>query len=325
MRLLIAGGTSFVGRAIAHAAYHRGHDVAVINRGLTPNDLPVGVTRLVGDRRGDLSALRELHFDATIDTIAYRPSDVYALARALEGRGGHHVQISSVSAYAEPDAEGLTEDRGVLQSADGIDFEGPIDGRTYGPLKAACERAALEVFDEPRTFIRPTFVIGAHDATLRFPYWVARLRRGGDVAVPGPSTNALQYVDARDLADFTLECVERSHVGAFHVAAPPAPARYVEVIEEVARHVAPPGTRVIEVDPAAVIDANLRERFPLWSGAASETLLAVNPAKALALGLRLRPLHESVDDVVGWWGAREWPKHWLGADDERALLASVTL
>ena len=325
MRLLIAGGTSFVGRAIAHAAFNRGHDVTVINRGLTPNDLPSGITRLVGDRRGDLSALHELGFDATIDTIAYRPSDVYALARALEGRGGHHVQISSVSAYAEPDAEGLTEDRGVLKSADGIDFEGPIDGRTYGPLKAACERAALEVFDEPRTFIRPTFVIGAYDATLRFPYWVARLRRGGDVAVPGPSTNALQYVDARDLADFTLECVEHSHVGALHVAAPHVGARYVELIDEVARHVAPPGTRVIEVDPAAVIDANLADRFPLWSGASSETLLAVNPAKALAHGLHLRSLHESVDDVVAWWGAREWPKHWLGDDDERALLASVTL
>lgn len=323
MRLLIAGGTSFVGRALALAAHAAGHDVTVINRGVTPNDLPSAITRLIGDRRGDLSALHDQHFDATIDTIAYRPSDVVALANALDDRGGHQVQISSVSAYATPATEGLIEDQGVLESSDHVDLEGPIDGTTYGPLKAACERAALDVFREPLTFIRPTFVIGSHDATLRFPYWVARLRRGGDVAVPGPRGNAMQYVDARDLADFTLNCVEQTYTGAFHVAGPTPPARFVELMERVARHVAPAGTRVVEVDPTAVLDADLADRFPLWSGPSSESVLAVDPAKALAHGLRLRDVEDSVDDVVAWWGAREWPKHWLGSAEERALLASV--
>ncbi|MDE3107393.1 MAG: NAD-dependent epimerase/dehydratase family protein [Acidobacteriota bacterium] len=323
MKLLIAGGTSFIGRALALAAHAAGHDVAVINRGVTPNDLPTGIERLVGDRRGDLSALHGRHFDATIDTIAYRPGDVVALANALESRGGHHLQISSVSAYQAPTFEGLTEDRGVLASSEHVDLEGPIDAKSYGPLKAACERAAVATFDEPLTFIRPTFVVGAYDATLRFPYWVARLRRGGDVAVPGPRSNALQYVDARDLANFTLRCVEQTFTGAFHVAGPTPPARYVDLVERVARHVAPAGTRIIEVDPTTVLDANLADRFPLWSGRSSETLLAVDPAKALAHGLILRPVEESVDDVVAWWGARDWPKHWLGAVEERALLASV--
>ena len=323
MRLLIAGGTSFVGRALAHSANERGHEVTVINRGVTPSDLPSAIERLVGDRRGDLSALNDRVFDATIDTIAYRPSDVVALAKALGERGGHHLQISSVSAYADPEHEGLREEDAVLASSDGIDLEGPIDGRTYGPLKAACERTAAEVFSEPLSFIRPTFVIGSHDATLRFPYWVARLRRGGEVAVPGPATNAMQYVDARDLADFTLTCVEQSYTGAFHVAGPFPVDRYVDFIQRVAHHVAPAGTRVTEVDPTAVLDANLEDRFPLWSGPTSEGALAVDPAKALAHGLRLRPLEESVDDVVRWWGSKEWPKHWLVAGDERALLASV--
>ncbi|HEY7931382.1 MAG TPA: NAD-dependent epimerase/dehydratase family protein [Acidimicrobiales bacterium] len=323
MELLIAGGTSFIGRALALAAHAAGHHVVVINRGVTPNDLPPAIERLVGDRRGDLSALQDRHFDATIDTIAYRPNDVIALARALDGRGGHHLQISSVSAYEPPAAEGLTEERGVLMSSDHVDLEGPIDGNSYGPLKAACERAAAAAFDEPRTFIRPTFVIGAHDATLRFPYWVARLRRGGDVAVPGPRSNAMQYVDARDLADFTLRCAEQHHTGAFHVAGPTPPTRYVELLERVARHVAPAGTRIVEVDPTAVLDANLADRFPLWSGPSSQTMLAMDPAKALAHGLNLRPIEESVDDVVAWWGARDWPKHWLGPVEERALLASV--
>lgn len=323
MRLLVAGGTSFVGRAIARAAYDNGHDITVINRGVTPNDLPAAIERLVGDRRGDLSALEGRHFDATIDTIAFRPSDVLALSRALGGRGGHHVQISSVSAYAALDREAMTEDEAELASIGDIDLEAPINGHTYGPLKAACERTAVEVFDEPITFVRPTFVIGSHDATLRFPYWVARARRGGDVAVPGPATNTMQYVDARDLADFTLTCVEQTCTGAFHVAGPSPAARYVDFVKRVTDHVAPEGTRVIEVDPVLVLDANLEDRFPLWSGASNEAKLAVDPAKALAHGLTLRPLEESVDDVVSWWGSKEWPKHWLGATDERALLASV--
>ncbi len=202
MRILIVGGTSFVGRGVAWAALNAGHDVTVINRGQTPSDLPESVTRLVGDRQGDLSALDGLSFDVTVDAIAYRPVDVDALASVLGTRGGHHIQISSVSAYEDPPSEGATEETLTIVNDTDLAPDAEVTGETYGPLKAACERSAEEHFGEQLTIVRPTFVIGSHDATMRFPYWVERLRRGGNVAVPGPRDNALQYIDARDLGEF---------------------------------------------------------------------------------------------------------------------------
>src|ERR1019366_9168880 len=121
VRILIVGGTSFVGRAIAWSAWHHGHDVTVVNRGVTPNDLPEKIESLVGDRQGDLSALAERTFDVTVDAIAFRPSDVQRLASALEDRGGLYLQISSVSAYRDPGFEGATEASCELWSDEGLD------------------------------------------------------------------------------------------------------------------------------------------------------------------------------------------------------------
>jgi 2'-hydroxyisoflavone reductase len=320
MRMLIAGGTSFVGRAIAWSAFRGGHDVTVINRGVTPSDLPDAIRRLVGDRTGDFSALAGLSFDATIDTVAYLPRDVQVLASALADRGGHHIQISSVSAYAEPPFPGATESTATLRDDPDLDPNGPVTSTSYGPLKAACERLATGLFGPDTTFVRPTFVIGSHDATLRFPYWVERVRRGGEIAVPGPRANAMQYVDARDLADFVVRVAEHSLRGAFHVAGPYPSSHFVEVVEQTARHLAPPNTTIREVTPESVIEEHLETKFPLWTGARSENTLGVDNSLALANGLRLRPLEESVDDVVAWWGDREWPAHWLTSDQEGRLL-----
>ncbi len=198
MKVLVIGGTSFVGRAISWSAWHHGHDVTVINRGLTPSDLPDAVERLVGDRSHDLSALDGREFDATIDVTAYRPSDVERLAAALDDRGGHYVQISSISSYIDPGRAGVTEKAATLHDEVGLDLDGPITGASYGPLKAASERAGRTYFGDEISIVRPTYVIGAFDNTLRFPYWVERAKRGGVIAVPGPRDSTMQYIDARD-------------------------------------------------------------------------------------------------------------------------------
>lgn len=319
MRILIVGGTSFVGRAIAWSAWHHGHDVTVVNRGVTPNDLPEKIERLVGDRQGDLSALAERTFDVTVDAIAFRPSDVERLANALEDRGGLHLQISSVSAYREPEIEGANEITCALWDDQGLDLEGPITGTSYGPLKAASERAAQKYFGERLAIVRPTFVIGAHDATLRFPYWVERVRQGGGVAVPGPRTNAMQYIDARDLANFVVFVAEKELIGAYHVAGPQPAGRFVDMVEQIATHLAPPGTTIHEVNAERVVELHLASKFPLWTGAESENLLAVDSSLALSCGLDIRPFTDSVDDVTTWWGDRAWPEHWLTSADETRL------
>ena len=321
MKILIAGGTSFVGRAIAWSAVRAQHEVTIINRGVTPSDLPDSVHRLIGDRAGDLSALSGHSFDVTIDTVAYRPRDVEILANAIANRGGHHIQISSVSSYLEPDAPGGSEATLHLLDEPGLDPLAPVTGSTYGPLKAACERSAAGLF-ETTTFIRPTFVIGSHDATLRFPYWVERVRRGGLVAVPGPRSNFIQYIDARDLGDFVIHVAQKSLVGAFHTAGPYPADHLVDMVESIARHIGPRGTRIAEVAPDLVLDQGLGTKFPLWTGRQSENMLSVDSSLALANGLALRPLEDSVDDVVQWWGEKQWPSHWLTHTDEQTLLAS---
>jgi 2'-hydroxyisoflavone reductase len=318
VKILIIGGTSFVGRSIAWSAWHHGHDVAVFNRGVTPSDLPETVTRLTGDRESDLSSLAGLTFDATIDVTAYRPSDVERLASALSDRGGHYLQISSISAYRDPSEAGCTEDRLELQD-DPVDLEAPIM-EAYGPLKAASERAGWAHFGEQSTMVRPTFVIGAFDATLRFPYWVERVRRGGVVAVPGPGDSYFQWIDARDLANFVVRLTEESRSGAFHVAGPMVGQRFVETIEEIATHIAPANTVLREVSAEKVAEAKLSRRFPLWSPQ-PENVMALDSSMALSEGLSLRPLPDSVDDVVEWWADRPWPENWLNAERETRLLA----
>ena len=320
MRILIVGGTSFVGRGVAWAALNAGHEVTVINRGQTPSDLPESVTRLVGDRHGDLSALDGLSFDVTVDAISYRPVDVDALAAALEDRGGHHIQISSVSAYQDPLEEGVTEEHATLWNDTNLAPDAEVTGATYGPLKAACERSATEHFGERLTFVRPTFVIGSHDATLRFPYWVERLRRGGNIAIPGPRDNALQYIDARDLGEFVVTLAANSTMGAFHAAGPYPPGRFFEVMAAISEQISPSDTRLVEISPRHIQSHHLDTRFPLWSGSSSETALAVDPAKAVAAGLTFRDLSESVEDVIEWWDDREAPSWWLTREQEAMLV-----
>ncbi len=319
MRILVVGGTSFVGRAIAWSAWHHGHGVTVLTRGRTPSDLPEAVEHLVGARDGDLSALAGRDFDATIDVIAYRPPDVDHLADALADRGGRHLQISSVSAYRETERENATEDELELWPEDGVDPSAGVTPATYGPLKAACERAARRRFGDEVTIVRPTYVIGSHDHTLRFPYWVARAARGGTVAVPGPREARLQWIDARDLAEFTLGVLVDGLPGPFHVAAPSGGTPYVEAIERVVAHAGPTGARVVEVPAEAVRSAGLEDRFPLWSPR-PEAVSTLDTARARAAGLAARALEESVDDVAEWWGARPWPERWLTSEAEARLL-----
>jgi 2'-hydroxyisoflavone reductase len=195
-----------------------------------------------------------------------------------------------------------------------------VTAATYGALKAASERAAGELFG-PVTIVRPTYVIGAHDTTLRFPYWVQRLRRGGTVAVPGPPTTTLQCIDARDLGHFVIGLATQHLIGAYHVTGPfPAPT-FVDVIDRVARRVAPSATALVEVDPAAVDRHSLGEKFPLWPGPTDSTLNDLDAASAIAAGLTLRTVDESIDDVLAWWGDREWPREWLDPHEEDRLLA----
>jgi 2'-hydroxyisoflavone reductase len=318
MRILVAGGSSFVGRGIVMAAVAAGHDVTMLNRGVTPTDVPDVVTRLVGDREGDLSALSGQYFDVTIDTIAYQPHQVRALAEALDGRGGFHVQISSISAYEEPAGPGATEATATLYAPDAVDPTSAVTGATYGPLKALCEYEAAQCFGDDLAIVRPTFVVGGHDKTLRFPYWVHRIAQGGTVAVPGPLENALQWIDARDLGEFTVRVAEGRAPLRVHSAVDPV--SFGDMVHGVAAALGV-AVSTVEIPGDVILERNLLGAFPLWAGPTGSASLAMDSTLARTHGLTARTLADSVADTAAWLASQDVPSHWLTSEDEAALVS----
>ena len=246
MRILMIGGTRFVGRHIVESALAAGHEVTVFHRGQTGPDLFPEVERRTGDRNGDLAELAEGRWEATVDTCAYVPRHVHSLADSLGGRAGRYLLISSVAAYATPEAAGFGEDSPLAELDDPTVEE--VTGETYGGLKVLCERAAVERFGPGTLVVRPTYVVGPDDYTWRFPWWVAGLARGGDVLAPGPADAPAQVIDARDMAAWIVGLLERGKSGAYHAVSPAPPFSFADQLEAIRAAVAPQGTTLTWVD-----------------------------------------------------------------------------
>ena len=298
MRILIIGGTAFVGRHIAEAAIAAGHDVTLFHRGQTGAELFPQATHLTGDRNSDLSALAAGRWAATIDVCGYLPRQVRTLADALDGRAGQHVFISSTSAYRTPVTRGFTEDAPLAELADPATQE--ITDQTYGGLKAACERAVTELHGAAgATIVRPTYVIGPHDHSGRFTWWVERLACGGTVLAPGDPGDPIQVIDARDMASWIVSMIERSVTGVFHAASPAPPFGFGDMLQAIAAEVAPPGTNLVWVASEFLLAEGQNElSLPLWPSADSESdINAADPAAAVAAGLTWRPIRRSAAEI----------------------------
>jgi len=324
MRLLILGGGVFVGRTISAAALARGHAVTHLNRGNSA--VPPGVERLVADRRGDLAVLAGREWDAVIDTCGYVPKVVRNSVQALAGRVRNYVFISSVSAYANFRKAGMDESAplGVTGALDADD----ITSETYGPLKAACEAVVREGFPDGALIIRPGLVVGPHDPTDRFTYWPMRVARGGTVLAPDTPNRTLQFIDARDLAAWTVAMVERRATGIFNATGLPGALTMGELLD--ACRAASKSAAAVEWVPGEFLSAqSVKEwsEMPLWIAPASMELAAfarVSVSRALAAGLRVRRIEETVADTLAWAQSRppghEW-KAGLTAEREAELLA----
>ena len=321
MRILLIGGTRFVGRHVVEAALAAGHDVTLFHRGQTGAHLFPDVEHRIGDRNSDLSALAEGRWDATVDTCAYFPRQVHVIADALGERAGHYQQVSSVSAYASPASRGYREDA-PLANLDDPNVEEVTD-ETYGGLKVLCERVAVERFGPGSIIVRPTYVVGPDDYSWRFPWWVARIARGGEVLAPGPADAPSQVIDARDMGAWMVGLLERDESGAFHAVGPSSTFTWGEQLETIASSVAPEGTTLRWVDSDFLLEAKLDDSaLPLWPGADPDMLMmTADPAAALATGLTIRPLAETVRDTLAWTRTVEQPeKSGISAADETALL-----
>lgn len=226
MRLLVLGGTKFLGRAIVEAALTSSHEVTLFNRGLTGVDLFPEVERLRGDRTSDLSALAERRWDAVVDVACYHPPVAKGSVEALGERVGRYVFVSSISVYAdmsEPSGEGSP----VLELEPGQETDD--DSETYGARKAACERIVEEAFGDRAFIVRPGLIVGPHDPTGRFTYWPHRVAWGGDVLAPGSPDDLVQFIDVRDLAEWIVRGTEDELSGTFNATG--EPLRFADLLD----------------------------------------------------------------------------------------------
>ena len=322
MRLLVMGGGIFVGRAILTAAIARGHEVTVFNRGRTRAEYPPGVVFIAGDRDGDLAALRAGGWDAVIDTCGYLPRQVRSLLDALGSDPGHYTFVSSVTAYAGLADVGTREEAPLAAPPPGATDQ--VTPQTYGPLKAACEAEARRA---PRRLIaRPGIVVGPGDPTGRFTYWARRVARGGDLLAPGGPAEPLQVIDVRDLAAWLVARAEQGTTGVFN-AVGPATLTWGEMLATCAG-VAVAAPRITWVDGPflqergagdwASVPLFLPPEKPEFRG-----MFRVDGAAALRLGLALRPLRDTVADLLDWTrepGAAAAAQPGLSAARESELL-----
>jgi nucleoside-diphosphate-sugar epimerase len=324
VRLLILGGTRFVGRHIAQAGLERGWDVTLFNRGLHDAGAFPDAEHRIGDRDGGLQALDEGTWDVVIDTCGYVPRIVRASAELLGPRIGLYVYISSASVYADKSQPGLTEDAPLveLENPASEDVEAHYDG-----LKAACEQAVLESLNGRAAIVRPGLIVGPHDPTNRFTYWVTRMAGGGEVLAPEPAAQPVQVIDARDLADWALRLAAAGAAGTYNAVGD------VRAMGEVLSTIAAAtggGARLRWIEERRLLAAGLEpwRDVPLWLAPGTDPsyrgFLAMSNGRAKAAGLQLRPLAETVRDTLDW-ARREPapadPPAGLDPDVERRLLA----
>ncbi|HYA09901.1 MAG TPA: hypothetical protein VEG24_09915 [Gaiellaceae bacterium] len=291
MRLLVLGGTKFLGRAAVEAALARGDEVTLFNRGETNPELFPELEKLRGDRDGDLSALEGREWDAVIDPSGYVPRVVRASAELLQGSVGHYLFVSSGSVYAEPYVAGFDESA-PLQELEDPQSEEVM--RDYGALKAACERVVAEVFLGAHASVRAGLIVGPHDPTGRFTYWPLRVAGGGEVLAPAPPERLVQLIDVRDLGAWLVEACASRATGAFNATCEP--------VSFAAMLAACGEADVVWAEEGFLLEQGVEpwSDLPLWLAGADEPFLQMSVAKAVAAGLRFRPLEETARDTLAW-------------------------
>ena len=295
MKLLVLGGTEFLGRALVEIALSDGHMVTLFNRGRTNPDLFPEAEHLRGDRDGDLGPLAGRRWDAVIDTSGYVPRVVRDSVERLRGGVTHYVFVSSISVYASF-AEPVAERSPLAQLVEPGSEDAEAD---YGALKALCEAEVMSGMNGRATNVRAGLIVGRYDPTGRFTYWVHRIARGGEVLVPEPIDQPIQFIDVRDLARWLLYLAQNGVAGTFNAT---GPTTMSAVLEE-ARHVTESDAYFTEVEASFLAERELTRwsHFPLWLGGASPEFrhfFDADVSRALAAGLTFCPISGTVGDTL---------------------------
>lgn len=339
MKLLILGGTRFVGRHLVTAALARNHELTLFNRGKHPSETLTGVETIYGDRNSDLAKLQGRRWDAVVDTCGYLPRTVRSSVESLSHSIDAYVFISSLSVYADVSLPGIDETAlsktltsEQLEKANAIDSSGQASavtyGEMYGGLKALCEQAAEEVLPNRVLIIRPGLIIGPDDYTDRFTYWVMRIARGGEVLAPGRPGRYLQFIDVRDLAEWTVRMIEQRKMGVYNANGLPHHLTMERVLED-CRMVSDSDASFTWVSDNFLMREKVApwSEMPLWlpeEGAPHlKGFMFINCQKAVASGLSFRSLTDTIKDTLTWHETNhlhEELKAGIDTDKEQRLL-----
>ncbi|MGI8786203.1 MAG: NAD-dependent epimerase/dehydratase family protein [Pyrinomonadaceae bacterium] len=315
MKILIIGGTKFLGRHLVAAAQARHHEVTLFHRGNHSAEGIENVEEIFGDRNDDLDELKNRSWDACIDTCGYLPQTVKASAEALKNSVGQYVFVSSISAYADysqtdfdetaPLAE-LTDEQ--KNKADKITPKGEITAAAledmYGALKVLCEREAEKVFGDKTLIVRSGLIVGAFDWTDRFTYWAMRVAQGGEVLAPGNPNRFIQLIDGRDLAKWIISMIEKNESGIYNVTGKPFELTMEKMLAEI-KNASGCDAKFVWVNEAFLKKENVAEwsEMPLYlaeSVKEARGFLSANVDKALAKNLHFRPLRDTIRETLAW-------------------------
>jgi len=319
VKLLVLGGTKFLGRATVDAALARGHEVTLFNRGETNPELFPDTEKLRGDRTQDLSALDGREWDAVVDPSGYVPAVVRASAEKLSGQAGYYLFVSSLSAYADR-SKPMVEGDAVEQLGDMPEDRLLEDYSNYGALKALAEQAVAETFPDAHANVRPGLIVGPHDPTGRFTYWPHRVARGGDVAAPAPPGDKVQFIDVRDLAEWMVGLCEQRATGEFNAVNDGV--AWSDLLDT-CREVSGSDARFVWIEGKFLLDQEIGQwmELPLWIEDESDKgLHRADTARAKATGLTTQPLSDTVQATLDH--AETTDSAGLSAEREAALLAA---
>lgn len=327
LKVLILGGTGFIGPHFVHALTGHGHSVTLFNRGKRDPDARQGVEQLLGDRNDNLQALEGRDWDVVIDNSGYTPAQVKLSTGLLKGHVKQYIFISSIAVYDDFQHPPILESHKLTSIGD-MPQDKLADGN-YGALKVLCEKVVTDAFGKKANIIRPTYICGPGDFTDRFTYWPLRVARGGEMLAPGTPEDPIQFIDVRDLADFVTLCAERGTAGIFNLVTPPRWATMGTLLET-SRKVTGADTTFKWASTEFLMENKAIEEgmwasqeIPIWAPPSGQSLGhgLVSSAAAEKKGLKYRSMETTIRETLEWQRGRPAEKQKLrsGLSEEREV------
>jgi nucleoside-diphosphate-sugar epimerase len=332
LRVLILGGTGFIGPHFVDALHEGGHTITLFNRGKRDPEAKPGIEQLLGDRNGQIEALQGRDWDVVIDNSGYTPKQVKATVELLDKHVQHYIFISSIAAYADFKIPNIDEDY-KLAEWKGEDLD-TVTGESYGGLKVMCEKLVEQTYGKRSTIIRPTYIAGPGDVTDRFTYWPFRVSKGGEMLAPGTPQDPFQFIDVRDLAAFVRICAEKRVAGAYNLCNAVGTITMGGLLD-LSKKITGADTKFTWASPdfltanEIIGDKAKGNYMPIWQPPVGDEagLLLVSPARAVKKGLKFRSVETTIKDTLAWQKGRPEEKQKLRAglspEQETELLAKL--